>query len=470
MLRRCRLALRCTPAPGAGVGVQRVTQLTNGARVVSFDELAPVSCIGLFTDAGCRYERDGLNAGCTALLESISLASNTSYTAAELQQFLFRHETGFGIDSHREVLVHRADCLRWEVEQMFGMLLSMLCGVRTDDDAMAEHRATLRESLENLRADPTKILFELMHRAAWNDQTLGRAHWPNPDRVDSITATALWTYLHTFVQPERIVVVSRGVEHEDMVRITEEKMKEAFQGWERVPLPDHVSEPSQYVGGERLELNLEAPPTREKFEEKNLTHAGIMYRGVPAGAGRDFWTTLTAQAMLGGGLSFSTGGPGKGMHTKLYREALCTHQWLDGIECITAGYTDGGLFGLYGHAPHEQQNDLLRLMAYQIATVPDRVTERMVSMARNQLKSQIFMAMEERAMSVDEIGRTLALSKKPWNPEEFKAEIDSITLADLHTAMQHFLSSPGTLAIYGNTEGAHSLSQLQTYINSCRSA
>lgn len=447
-----------------------MTTLNCGVRVVTHDELAPASSVGVFTQVGCRYERDGMGAGCTALLESACLQTNARYASTELQSFLCRHENGFGIENHRELLVHRADCLRWEVEETFSMLVSMLLDAKCDEESLDEARGLLTETLEHLNEEPTKILFEYLHRAAWGGKTIGRSQWPEAEDVEKVTPEALRTFLHTLVQPERMVIVARGVEHEAMLEIAERRLDPAFQKWERLPIPEDILAPSEYVGGELRELNLKPPPTREKFEEKNLTHAGIMFQAVPARNRRDFYTALVAQAMLGGGLSFSTGGPGKGMQTKLYRECLCAHRWLDGIECITAAYSDGGLFGVYGHAGHDRANDLLRVMAHQLATVPDRVSQKMVSMARNQLRSQIFMAAEERALSIDEIGRTLLLGGQLWDPEEVRQMVEEIDLPDIQSRVYAWLQSPGTLALYGNTEGAHSMAQIQSYMDTVRMA
>ena len=74
----------------------------------------------------------------------------------------------------------------------------------------------------------------------------------------------------------------------------------------------------------KLLENLSAPQSIQKFEEKNHTHVGIMFNGA-ALEQKDQNTQLVVQTMLGGGMSFSAGGPGKGMLTKLYRECLCKY-------------------------------------------------------------------------------------------------------------------------------------------------
>ena len=73
-----------------------------------------------------------------------------------------------------------------------------------------------------------------------------------------------------------------------------------------------------------FEENLHAPQSYAKFEEDNRTLIGIMFEGVGRGH-EDYHTMRVAQSMLGGGEAFETGGPGKGILTKLFREGLCRY-------------------------------------------------------------------------------------------------------------------------------------------------
>merc|ERR1712232_1402112 len=63
------------------------------------------------------------------------------------------------------------------------------------------------------------------------------------------------------------------------------------------------------------------------------------------------------QMFLGGGGSFSTGGPGKGMHTRLYTWVLNRHFWVESIQASSVMYADSGLFTIYATVvpPHAGQ-------------------------------------------------------------------------------------------------------------------
>jgi len=47
--------------------------------------------------------------------------------------------------------------------------------------------------------------------------------------------------------------------------------------------------------------------------------------------------------MMGGGASFSAGGPGKGMYTRLYQNILNRHHYVQAASVFNAFYNDGGV-------------------------------------------------------------------------------------------------------------------------------
>lgn len=65
----------------------------------------------------------------------------------------------------------------------------------------------------------------------------------------------------------------------------------------------------------------------------------------------DFFAFCTLQTLLGGGGSFSAGGPGKGMYSRLYADVLGGYSWTESVEAMHVTYQDSGLFGIYGTAP-----------------------------------------------------------------------------------------------------------------------
>ncbi len=50
--------------------------------------------------------------------------------------------------------------------------------------------------------------------------------------------------------------------------------------------------------------------------------------------------------LLGGGNSFSSGGPGKGMHSRLYTRVLNRHHWCSSCSAFSHTFNTSGLMGI----------------------------------------------------------------------------------------------------------------------------
>lgn len=59
-------------------------------------------------------------------------------------------------------------------------------------------------------------------------------------------------------------------------------------------------------------------------------------------------------SLMGGGGSFSAGGPGKGMYTQLYLRLLNKHHWVYHAQALNHAYSDSGIFCLFG-STHPQE-------------------------------------------------------------------------------------------------------------------
>lgn len=68
------------------------------------------------------------------------------------------------------------------------------------------------------------------------------------------------------------------------------------------------------------------------------------------------------QALLGGGGSFSAGGPGKGMYTRLYRNVLSKHPHVQHCVAYSSLYSETGLMGIHATTDQSQAGNVLNVI------------------------------------------------------------------------------------------------------------
>lgn len=80
---------------------------------------------------------------------------------------------------------------------------------------------------------------------------------------------------------------------------------------------------------------------------------------------------FVTQWYLGGGSSFSTGGPGKGILTRFYRLLSSVYQ-LNTIQCSASMYHDGSIFGTFLSVHPRNASTAFRAVLVPSSLIPFR--------------------------------------------------------------------------------------------------
>eukprot|EP00667_Euglena_gracilis_P008658 EG_transcript_8779 len=431
-------------------------QLSNGLTVLTVPDSSGMCGLGFFTKAGCRFETPGQSRGMSWLLERMVYKSNRKHTREEVMQYAYDLSGNFQMKSEfREVLFHTAQCMKWHLPECLEMLSSIVFEPTfTPEDLEAGKRQALKD-IDFVFREPSRFLFEHIHQVAYSGDTIGNPHWPEPAELEAITAEGLQTYVQQFWRPDRVSLVVSGVAFEEVQPVLEDLFKK-MPPFDALPLPEPFPK-AKYTGGHRFIYNIDPPPTMdEKFTDHNNTHVGLIFEGLPE-SDPDFLALGILQNLLGGGTAFSQGGPGKGMYTKLYRNAINVYgHWLWGIECVLSSFSDTGLIGLYSQAPHQYSKNLVSVTLQQMVNIVEDISEEQLEMAKNQYLSMILMTCEERMPLVEGIGRSWVLFNKLWAPEEIEERVRAMKVSDLVRVGRRLFRSTPTYVVYGNTKDVYS--------------
>ena len=166
------------------------------------------------------------------------------------------------------------------------------------------------------------------------------------------------------------------------------------------------------------------------------------------------------QMILGGGGSFSAGGPGKGMYSRLYTQMLNRYGWLEHARVFSQDYQSkrvGGLFGINASCLPDRAPHLVRLMLKYLSNqLTASLTSTELSRAKNQLKSAVLMGMESRHLMLESFVQQLA-SDNFISPKELCRRIDETGEEELKRVAKD-LSQGSNLSVvaYGQVESVPS--------------
>ena len=196
--------------------------------------------------------------------------------------------------------------------------------------------------------------------------------------------------------------------------------------------PLGVIVPSHYTGG-FLSLPQLPPPPNPALPDLTYIHLG--FEALPISS-EDIYALATLQTLLGGGGSFSAGGPGKGMYSRLYTHVLNQHGWVESCVAFNNSYTDSGLFGISASCEPRQAKQMLEVMCRELQNLSletgfAALQTVEVNRAKNQLRSSLLMNLESRMVELEDLGRQVQVHGRKVRVKEMCAKIDALTVNDL---------------------------------------
>ena len=189
---------------------------------------------------------------------------------------------------------------------------------------------------------------------------------------------------------------------------------------------------SHYTGG-FLTLPPLPPPANPALPD--LTYIHLAFEALPISS-EDIYALATLQTLLGGGGSFSAGGPGKGMYSRLYTNVLNQYGWVESCVSFNHSYTDSGLFGISASCTPQRSSQLLDVLCGQLQCLTlesgfSSLQKGEVNRAKNQLRSSLLMNLESRMVELEDLGRQVQVHGKKVGVTEMCRKIDNLTVSDL---------------------------------------
>lgn len=469
--------------------LDQITTLPNGIRVATEALPGHFSGIGVYIDAGSRYETDALR-GVSHIIDRLAFKSTAQRSGDQMLEAMENLGGNIQCASSRESLMYQSATFNAKVPDTVALLAETIREPDITDEEVARQLETADYEIGEIWSKPELILPELVHMAAYKDNTLGNPLLCPKDRLEYIDAKTVEAYRKAFFRPERVVVAFAGVEHEEAVRLTKQYFgdmststpapsKDAHQVqppyptsntqapqkdsrlMSKIPFLKNLStsaphsatvspldpsqiiphpldgpipynQPSHYTGGFLTLPPLPIPPNPSL---PRLSHIHLAFESLPISS-PDIYALATLQTLLGGGGSFSAGGPGKGMYSRLYTNVLNQYGWVENCVTFNHAYTDSGLFGISASCATQFVPRMLDTMARELSLLSaetglGRLSEVEVNRAKNQLRSSLLMNLESRMVELEDLGRQVQVHGRRVPVKEMVNAIEGVTMKDL---------------------------------------
>ncbi|XP_043238615.1 mitochondrial-processing peptidase subunit alpha-like [Amphibalanus amphitrite] len=451
-----------------GATETQVTTLSNGLRVASEPKFGQHCTVGVVADAGSRYEV-AYPSGISHFLEKLSFGATKKFK--DRNDIMLTLERLGGIcdcQQSRDVSIHAASAEARHVDGVVDLLSDVVLRPLFTEDEMQMTRMMIQYELEDIERNPNKEaqLMEMIHAAAFRENTLGLPKTCPANNVDQISRRLLYTYLRHHFAPSRLVVAGVGVEHQRLVDAVQRHFVDEPAIWEAEPelvLPGKTgvdTSVAQFTGGQVLieqdlsDVSLGPSPMPE------LAHLVLGLESCSHHSA-DFVTTCVLSTLMGGGGSFSAGGPGKGMYSRLYTNVLNRHHWMYNATAFNHAYTDSGLFCIYSSAHPSQLRELCDVIVRELTAMAGPMDVVELERAKKQLTSMLLMNLEARPVQFEDIGRQVLATGHRKQPKHYIDQISRVTADDVRSVASSMLRAKPAMAALGSLAKLPTLSDIE---------
>jgi predicted Zn-dependent peptidase len=359
--------------------------------------------LGVWINSGARTEAPREH-GLAHFLEHMAFKGTRTRSAREIAEQIEAVGGALNAMTSFETTDYFARVLKEHVPLALEILADILQNPVFSPEDMDREKGVILQEIASLQDSPDDLVFEAVQEAAFPDQPLGRSILGTPESVRGLSRDHLAQYRETSYTTPRMVIGAAGaVDHDAIVRLTEEQFAQfsADEG--------RVYEVAQFSGGHRGVVR----PLEQ-------THIVL---GFEAPSFRDdaYFTSLIYSVLLGGGMS-----------SRLFQEAREKRGLCYDINAFGWGFSDVGFFGVHAASGEAQLEQLVEVIMTQMRAVAlDGPAAAELDRAKAQLKASLLMSLESSEARAAQIARDTLIFGRQLSPEELIERIDRVTAADV---------------------------------------
>lgn len=430
-----------------------LTTFANGLRLITDSTPGHFSAVGAYIDAGSRYE-DPKAPGLSYLRDRLSWKSTEDFTGQQMLENLSKLGGNYMSSAQRESMIYQASVFNKDIDRMVGMIGQTIRYPIFSDQEFQEALQTAEYEVAELAYKSDLYLPEELHTVAYKENTLGLTLFIPQERIPLVSKSDVIDYNNKFFQPQNTVIAMVGVPHEYALKL----IMENFGDWANTTTTKPNPGIKNYTGGE-ISLPY-TPPLYANLPELYHIQIGFETTGL---LDDDLYALATLQKLLGGGSSFSAGGPGKGMFSRLYTKVLNKYPFVENCMSFNHSYIDSGIFGITLSLVPEAAHVSSQIIAHELSQL--LVTEesqggmnaKEVKRAKNQLISSLLMNVESKLARLEDLGRQIQCQGKITTIDEMVDKINRLTIKDLQNVAEKVLTGKVITSNGGTSSGLPSI-------------
>ncbi|KAJ4426214.1 hypothetical protein ANN_27025 [Periplaneta americana] len=221
------------------------TTLENGLRVASEDSGAATVTVGLWIDAGSRYENENNN-GVAHFLEHMAFKGTAKRSQTDLELEIENMGAHLNAYTSREQTVFYAKCLKEDLTKAVEILADIIQNSKLGEQEIEREKGVILREMQEVESNLQEVVFDHLHSVAYQGTSLGRTILGPSKIIKRMKKQDLEKYISIHYVPSRIVLAAAGgVNHNELVEAADENF-ESTKSFCKEEIP--VLKPCRFTG------------------------------------------------------------------------------------------------------------------------------------------------------------------------------------------------------------------------------
>lgn len=385
------------------------------------------AAIGLFVKAGSIMEEATQN-GLSHFIEHMAFKGTLQKSARQIAMEIDLIGGNVNASTSKTATVYYAHTTDKNLKKALDLLSDMLVNPHETEEDFERERQVILEEIAMEEDSPEDLVFNLLHKNLYPNQTLSRTILGSKKAVSSYTLTDLKTFRQAFYVPGNTVLSVAGHFNPEQLIAWAEEVFSGWQGEGRKPVPAQTMLPGPAVF------------TRDKDVEQ--AHLCINYPGLPS-LHEDRHALAAFSAAFGGGVS-----------SRLFQKVREEHGLVYSIYSGLSFYPDNGEFTIYAACAPGKVNRVLDLIQQEVtAVLKEGINQQEFMKTMAQIKTGFVLGMESAYQRMASMGINQLIHGRIVTPRELLAMLRKIKRSDINRVAGQVLASEPVLAAVGKKIG-----------------
>lgn len=390
----------------------KLLTLENGLRIImqKRDDLRSAT-VGVWVASGSNYEDKSIN-GISHFIEHIVFKGSLKRSAAEIAEGM--DEIGAHVNAYttKEYTFFYTKALDYQIAKAADILFDMIKNPRLDEKDIETEKGVIIEEIAMYEDDPSDVCYEANEAAIFSGSPLAFSILGTRESVSGITRQDFVSYMNKIYVPERTVVGISGNYNESEIL---ELVKQYFGKDENTP---NYIKPYDVLFKKSFTLK------KQSFEQ---THIMLTFDGVPI-EHEDLYALQVCMFILGNGTSSK-------LNQRIREQLGLVYE----IGSWLGRYLSTGYIAVSMSLSPASEEKALREMLEIVRTLPQSISEKELSRAKEKLIASLIMSREQPQSKLSSFGYSQLMLSKFIEDDFIIDSIKDIRLEEVSAVAKKYL-------------------------------